>query len=347
MTSFFLALALAAGPVDRAAALEAAADAAAARGDAAAAAADLWRAGEAADHEARDYARAIRLYDRLIAEHPSARLSRSAAARREVVARATAFGEEPFRRFESLRARFASLERAAAIAEAEAIAESFPDFPLGDELALWIADRAAEAGRAGDARQGYERVIARWPDGAAAGHALAALARLHLASGEFASAEATYRRLAESALPGASTVATQELAALRTRAARDARGRAAGWVAVVAGLMAAAAIDPRRLRGAIRRSLGRELLYVAPILGVLVWLAPPPSRGGVAWLALTGLLLVWAAVVWAESARRAWTTPRGRAWSAGGAALASTGLLFAVLHRLDLVAAVERWWGAP
>ena len=58
------------------------ADAAAKAGKTSDAAANLWRAAEAADHDLRDYPRAVELYDRLVLEYPAARLSRGAALRR-------------------------------------------------------------------------------------------------------------------------------------------------------------------------------------------------------------------------------------------------------------------------
>src|SRR5688500_300110 len=115
--------------VDR---LVAAADEAAAAGNASEAAANLWRAGEAADRELRDYDRAIALYSRRATEFPAARLTRGAIARRDYVAKGISAGAEPFRRFERVRADFATLDRGDARAEVRDLVAAFPDFPYAD-----------------------------------------------------------------------------------------------------------------------------------------------------------------------------------------------------------------------
>lgn len=307
--------------------------------------ADLWRAAEKADHEDRDYARAIALYDQLRTEHPSARLARGAATRREYLARGISTGEEPFRRFEIVRATYKDLGLEKARAEIEAIRAAFPAFALDDELLLWLGERATEAGDLSRARAAYQELVDRHPESALRGYALAGVGRSSFELGDYRRAEAAYEAVAGTGMAGARYVSETEITRVRRHVDREVRMR---WVLGFLALLfvsAAATVDPRKVVPSARRAIGREMLYVAPVLGALVLIAPADSRGALAVVVTAGLAYLWVALLWAEAARprlagRAVRLASTFAATAGGAAV-----LYAVLYALDLLVAVERAGG--
>ena len=128
----------------------------------------------------------------------------------------------------------------------------------------------------------------------------------------------------------------------RTRAERLA------WVLgflAVAGVGAVASVDPRRLRGAVAKSWGRELLYAGPVFAILVLVAPHEGRWSMAALGALGIAFLWAALVWADAARPALTRPSLRAVSTVAGTLTGMALVYVVLYALDLLVAVERLVG--
>ena len=311
-------------------------------------AAALWRAAEEADHEAREYARALALYDRLRTEFPSARLARGAETRRDYIARAIAVtGEEPFRRFEIVRSDYQSLGLEKARAEIEAIRAAFPAFPLDDELLLWLGDRASEGDDQARAREAYQELVDRHPESPLRGHALAGVGRTSFALGDYARAEAAYESVARSGMAGARFVSETELARVRRHVDRAGHVRwVLGFLALLA-IAGVATVDPRKLATSARRAFGREMLYIAPVLAVLVLIAPADARTSLAIVVATGLAYLWVTLLWAEAVR-----PRlagSRAARLGSTLVATAGgaaVLYAVLYALDLLVAVERAGGA-
>ena len=309
------------------------------------AAANLWRAAEAADHDLRDYPRAVELYDRLVLEYPAARLSRGAALRRDAVVRATAGGSEPFARFERVRAEFSKLDRGDARAEVRAIVKEHPSFAIADEALLWLGDRAAEAGDPEEAGESYRELLQRFPESAHAAHAWAGLGRAAFAEKEWAAAEDAFSRIAGTSVAGAEIVSRKEVEMVRRHRTRAER---LGWVLgflAIAGVAAVATVDPRRLRAAVRASWGRELLYAGPVFVLLVVVAPHDGRGSIAALAALGVAFLWAALVWADAARPAFARPALRAASTVAGTLTGMALVYVVLYALDLLIAVERLIG--
>lgn len=323
----------------------AAADAAATAGNGSEAATNLWRAGEAADRQLRDYDRALAIYDRLVKDHPAARLTRGAAARRDYIAKATAGGAEPFRRFERVRADYAKLDPHDAEAEVRAIVDEHPSFAIADEALLWLGDHAAEAGDAGEARRTYHELLQRFPDSPLAAHAWAGLGRAAFAEKDWAAAEDAFARIAGTSVAGAAFVSSKEVEMVqrhRTRAGRLV------WVLGFLGLAIGAAIvtvDPRRLRGAVRASIGRELLYAGPVFVLFVLIAPSDGRGSIAVVALAAVAFLWTALVWADAARPALARPSLKALSTVVGTLTGLAIVYAVLYALDLLVAVERLIG--
>lgn len=327
-------------PADPVAAHLMAFEAAREKGDAAEAAANLWRAADTADRKQREYARALELYDRLLKEYPAARLARGAETRRDYVRRATAKGEEPFRRFETVRADYARLKPADARKEIDAIRREFPDFPLGDELVMWIADRAAETRDWKEARAQYREVVESFPESALAGYAWAGIARASFELGEYEEAEKAFGRVAGSGVAGAEFVSKKEIERVQRHVRREKGARVIGSFLALVLIAAALTIDPRRVRDASRRSVGKELLYLAPLLGVLVLIAPSDARLPLATVAIVGLVWLLLAITWAESAKPA--LARARAASALLATAGGAAALYVVLYALDLLVAVER-----
>lgn len=309
--------------------------------------AELWRAAEKADHEDRDYARAVALYDQLRTEHPSARLARGAATRREYIARAIAGpgGEEPFRRFEVVRATYKELGLEKARAEIEAIRAAFPAFPLDDELLLWLGDRAVEQDDHARARDAYQELADRHPSSPLRGHALAGVGRASFELGDYRRAEAAYESVAGTGMAGARYVSETEITRVRRHVDRAVRVRwVLGFLAVLA-VAAAATVDPRKLVPSARRAIGREMLYVAPVLGALVLIAPADARGSLAAVAAAGIAYLWAALLWVEAARLRLAGRAARLASTFAATAGGAAVLYAVLYALDLLVAVERAGG--
>ena len=323
----------------------AAAEVAAEAGNTSEAATNLWRAGEAADRQLRDYDRALALYDRLVKEYPAARLTRGAAARRDYVAKATAGGAEPFRRFERIRSDYVKLAPDDAEKEVRAIVDEHPSFAIADEALLWLGDHAADAKNVREARRSYRELLDRFPDSPLAAHAWAGLGRAAFAEKDWAAAEDAFSRIAGTSVAGAGFVSSKEVEMVRRHRTRAGR---LVWVLGFLGLGLGAAIvsvDPRRLRGAVRASVGRELLYAGPVFALFVLIAPADGRGSIAVVALAAVAFLWVALVWADAARPALARPSLKALSTVVGTLTGAALVYAVLYALDLLAAVERLIG--
>lgn len=321
----------------------AAADEAAKAGDASAAASNLWRAGEAADRNLRDYDRALELYGRLVENYPAARLARGAAARRDYVIRGTSGGAEPFERFERVRAEFAKLDRADARQEVRAIVDEFPAFAIADEALLWLGDRAAEAGDAAEARRTYRELLDRFPESPLAAHAWAGLGRAAFDEKDWAEAEDAFARIAGTSVAGAAVVSGKEVELVRRHRTRASR---LVWVLGFLGLAIGGAIvtvDPRRLKNAVRTSVGRELLYAGPVFALLVLVSPADGRYPIAVVGITALAFLWAAIVWTDAARP--SLARLKTLSTAVGTLAAAAVAYTVLYALDLLVAVERLIG--
>ena len=313
--------------------------------DPAQAAANLWRAAEIADKKLRDYERALALYDRLLREHPSARLARGAAVRRDYVARGVAGGAEPFRRFERVREDFATLDRREARDEVRAIVKEFPSFALADEALLWLGDRAAEDGDAAEARERYRELTVRFPESALVAHAWAGIGRAAFDEGDYAAAEDAYRRIAATSVAGADLVSRKEVERVQLHRIREER---LYWVLGFLGLAAVAAaatVDPKRVRSATRAAAGRELLYAGPLLALLVLIAPSEGRFALAAVSAAGLGFLAVALIWADASRPALSRPALRAVSTAVGTLAGAAILYLVLYSLDLLVAVESLLG--
>jgi tetratricopeptide (TPR) repeat protein len=323
----------------------AAADEAVKAGNTSEAATHLWRAGEAADRQLRDYDRALAIYDRLVKEHPGARLSRGAAARRDYVAKATAGGAEPFRRFERVRADYSKLPPDDAKKEVRAILDEHPSFALADEALLWLAEYSAASEDLPEARRSYRELLERFPDSAHAAHAWAGLGRAAFLEKDWAAAEEAFTRIAGTSIGGASLVSSKEVEIVRRHRTRAGR---IVWVLGFLGLGIGAAIvtiDPRRLRGAVRASLGRELLYAGPVFLLFVLIAPHDGRYPIAVVSISAVGFLWAVLVWADAARPALAQPSLRAVSTVVGTLSGAAIVYTVLYALDLLVAIERLMG--
>ncbi len=325
---------------DPVAAHVAAAEAAAKKGDVAEAAASLWRAADTADRKQRDYARALSLYDRLLAEYPSARLARGAETRRDYVRRGVAGGEEPFRRFEIVRAELGRADPPRARAEVEAILAEFPSFPLADELVMWLADGDADGGRWSEARERYRKVVEAFPESPLAGYAWAGIARASFELGDYAEAERAFGNVSGTSVAGAEFVSKHEIERVRRHVNRQKTAKAVAVFLALVLVAGAATVDRARVRAALGRAVGRETLYLAPLLALLVLVAPGEARLPLALVIAAGLAWLLLAITWAEAAK-----PALARFRAAGALLATAGgaaALYVVLYALDLLVAVER-----
>src|SRR5205814_1835168 len=118
---------------------------------------------------------------------------------------------EPFRRFEVVRATYASLGRDKAKDEVRALRREFPSFPLADELTLWLADRAAEEGDTREARRLFQEVVDRFPQSPLEGYALAGVAHAAFAQKDYAGARRAFEAIAATDSVAAQFVSAREV----------------------------------------------------------------------------------------------------------------------------------------
>jgi len=297
----------------------------------------LFAAGRACEDKLLDPARALAIYARIIAEHPSARVA-SAAARRVAVLRALVGpgGESA--------GRAGELAQLIAHADAEPAAEvvrranqlAAAAWPGAPDAALWLADWLRRSGRLAEAQAHYDEVTARWPASPQAAAALRGGASCALEARDWPLAEALAARLG----PDDQAVRDDLLAAAARGRRRD-HWYLAAWLAIAGAFagLAASLVDAARRRpagsvgAALRPPL--EVLYLGPVAVVLVGVAITAHRTiapavamisgggiGLAWLSGAALELLHAG----GRARRLRTAAHVAACLAGVAGLAYVAL---------------------
>ena len=319
-------------------------DAAVARIEAAEVDADaLLAAGRACEDRLADPARALRLYERLLAAAPDTRAAvtarRLASGLRAELGAAGDHAAEA-RELAQLVADADALPAADVDRRADALAaRAWPGAPAA---ALWLANWQQRAERCPDARPRFDAIVARWPDTPAAIGALRGAARCALDAHAWSEAEALAARLPVAV--AADRIVQADLAHAAARGRLRDRLVIFAWLVIVAvvgglGLAVARATRGQPLRARLRPPL--EALYLAPVVGVLIAiarLATPASAPAIALIALGGFVLATLSGATLAARRAAGHPVRARGLvQAAACALAVVALVFIALLRTDLL----------
>jgi hypothetical protein len=271
----------------------------------------LFAAARACEDRLLDPGRAAAIYQRIVAEFATARVS-IPAARRLAALRAV------------LGAHDEAADRAAALAQLVAHADAQPAtdvyrravilsataWPGAPAATLWLADWLRRSERCPLARVHYARVIARGTPEAPA--ALRGAAGCALDSRDWAAADALARQLP--AADPADRAVRDDLLHLAARGRRRDRLYLAAWLIVIAALVTFAAA----LAATVRRAPARlavlrppiEVIFLAPIAAVLIGVALTAHRAiapAVATISLGGLALAYLSGAQLEARpRRRW-----------------------------------------
>ena len=238
----------------------------------------LFAAARACEDKLQDPGRAVAIYERIVAQHPSARIATTAARRvaalRELVG---PHGESASQAAELARliASADALPAEAVIARGKQLATTA--WAGAPTAALWLAEWLRRTRRLAEAQEQYAVVVVRWPALPQAEAALRGGAGCALEARNWSLAEALASRL-----PAADAAARQvrdDLLAAAARGRRRSRWYVAAWVAI-AGAFAALAgslaeVVLRSPRGA-RRAMLRppiEVVFLAPVALVLIGVA--------------------------------------------------------------------------
>lgn len=261
----------------------------------------LFAAGRACEDKLLDPGQAVAIYERVVAEHPGARVA-TAAAHRVAVLRALVgpHGDSA--------AHAAELARLIAHADREPAAEvlrraeqlAAAAWPGAPAAALWLADWLRRSGRLAEAQAYYAVVTTRWPASPEARAALRGGAGCALEAHAWSLAEALAKRL-----PTAEAVdrsAREDLLAAAARGRRRDRWYVAAWLAIAGALAAllgslgeAVRKSPAGSRWAALRP-PIEVVFAGPIAGVLLGVAFTAHRAiapAVALIAGGGVALAW------------------------------------------------------
>jgi hypothetical protein len=261
----------------------------------------LFAAGRACEDKLLDPGQAVAIYERVVAEHPGARVA-TAAAHRVTVLRALVGPHGESAGYAAELARLiahADREPAAnVVRRAEQLAAAA--WPGAPAAALWLADWLRRSGRLAEAQAYYAVVTARWPASLEARAALRGGAGCALEAHAWSLAEALANRL-----PTADAVdrsARDDLLAAAARGRRRDRWYAAAWLAIAGALAAllgslgeAVRNSPAGTRWAALRP-PIEIVFSGPIAGVLLGVAFTAHRAiapAVALIAGGGVALAW------------------------------------------------------
>jgi len=261
----------------------------------------VFAAGRACEDKLGDPGRAVAIYDRIVAEHPTARVA-TAATRR-----ATALREQigPHGETAALAAELAQLiahadaqPAAAVIQRAERLATAaWPGAPVA---ALWLADWLRRSGQLAEAQAHYAGVAARWPALPEARAAVRGGAGCALDAHDWALAETLANRLPLA--DPVDRIAREDLLAAAARGRRRDRWYAAAWIAIAgafASLLGSLAEAVLRSPAGTRWAALRppiEVVFLAPVALVLVGVAFTAHRliaPAVVTISAGGVALTW------------------------------------------------------
>jgi hypothetical protein len=306
----------------------------------------LFAAARACEDKLGDPGRAVAIYDRIVAEHPAARVTtaatRRAAALREQVG---PHGETAAQAAELARliARADTQPAGDVIRRGEQLAAT--PWPGAPTAALWLADWLRRSGRLDEAQAHYAGVVARWPALPEAQAALRGGAGCAIEAHDWALAEALARRLP--AATAEDQAVRDDLLAAAARGRRRGRWYRLAWLAIAAtgsALVGSLAEAILRSPAGTRRSALRppiEVMFVAPIAAVLIGVAFTAHRligPAVATITLGGLALAWLSGAALEQLRARGRPRRIRGLAHAALCLAGiAGLTYIALTRGSLV----------
>ncbi len=260
-----------------------------------------------------DPARALALYDRIARELPDARVAASAERRAEHLRSQIGDGSHAgqARELAQLIAGADMLPPQDVVRRATALANA--EWPGAADAALWLADWSRRSGRIADAAARYIDVATRWPHTKQASEAALGAAGCALDAGDWEHAEQLAMTLPNTT-PSDQLVRTDMIAAAargrqRDRLYRDAFLALAAAIAALLASLADAALRGGRTGISFRPAT--EVLFLAPVSGVLVLLAFTAHRAiapAVARISVVGVVLAYLSGVALDTARA-----RGRA----------------------------------
>jgi len=261
----------------------------------------LFAAARACEDKLLDPGRAVAIYERIVADHPSARVA-TAAARRIAVLRAQlgshGEGATPAAEFAQLVAHADQRPAAAVIGDAERLAAAA--WPGAPAAALWLADWLRRSGRLAEAQAHYATVTARWPQTPEALAASREGAGCALEAHAWSLAETLAQRLP--ATDDAERASRDDLLVSAARGRRRDRWYALAWLAILgvfAALLGSLALAMRHSPRGQRWSVLRppiEAVFFAPVAAVLIGVAFTAHRliaPAVTVIATGGLALTW------------------------------------------------------
>jgi hypothetical protein len=261
----------------------------------------VFAAARACEDKLLDPGRALAIYQRIVADHPDARVA-IAAARRAAVLRALVgpHGEAAAlaRELAQLIARADAEPADRVIQTGDALAAA--GWPGAPQAALWLADWLRRTGRLGDAQARYAALVARWPALPQGQAALRGGAGTALDARDWALAERLAHQLADA--DPALRAARDELLAAAALGRRRDRHLLWAWLAIAAAFAAAlgslaesiARGPPGRRWSALRPPI--EVAFLGPVAAVLIGVAFTAHRliaPAVATIAAGGLALAW------------------------------------------------------
>lgn len=261
----------------------------------------LYVAARACETKLLDPARAVAIYERIVAEFPAARVAAAAARRAaELREQIGAHGEHAALAADLARliARGDTEPADAVIQRGERLAAA--DWPGAPSAALWLADWLRRSERFDAAQARYATVMARWPETPQAQAALRGAIGCALDAHDWSLAEALASRL-PIADPADQALRDSQLAAAARGRRRD-RLYVAAWLALIGAfaallgsLVEAALRSPAGTRWSVLRP-PIEAVFLAPVVLVLTGVAFTAHRliaPAVATISIGGVALTW------------------------------------------------------
>ncbi len=315
----------------------------------------LFAAARACEDRLDDPARAAAIYERIVAQHPDARVAIASTrrlaelrpligTRGETAALAADLAQ--------LIARADQLAPEAVLARAARLATTA--WSGAPSAALWLADWLRRAGRLVEAQAYYAVVRTRWPVSPQALEAQRGAVVGAIDAGDWALAARFVDQLP--AVEAADRSVRDDLRAATARARWRAHGYVAAWIAVavaLVGLLASLVEAARRSpAGARRRALRPpiEIVFLVPVVAVLIGVAFTAHRliaPAVATISIGGALLAYLSGATLEQLRRDGRATRLRGLVHAGVCLVSVvALAYIALtrdHLLDLLIETVRF----
>jgi tetratricopeptide (TPR) repeat protein len=300
----------------------------------------LFRAAQTCEDVLSDPSRALALYERIVREHPTSRLSMSAERKVATLrGQVGAAGEHAPRASELARIIAEADKLPPDDIERRARALIDAEWPGAPDAAAWLAEWLRRTGRLDEAQQAYARVVAKWPG---TKHGLLALrggAGNALDRRDWDLTESLAAQLPAHA--EADRIMRDDLLRLAARGRRIDGWYTRAWVAALLGfvLMIASLLEAAR-RGGWRRPRVRppiEVVFLAPVAAVMMGVALTTHQliaPAVLMLSLSGIALAWVSGATLDTLRARGREIRGRA-------LAHVAICFVTVAALFYVALVR------